>query len=231
MIQPMTTTPIRLLIVDDHNLFRHGLIRILDDYAELQVVGQAANGQDALALVEELQPDLVLMDVNMPVMSGPDAVRQIQTRFPRLPVVMLTVSERDEDLFDAIRAGARGYLLKNIGAAELLDALQRVHAGEAILAPVMAARLLEEFRSLAAAPPRESAAAPSPELSERELDVLRLVAQGLSNKEIADALNLSEHTVKTHLANILAKLHLRSRAHAAAYAVQAGLVREVQSGR
>jgi two-component system NarL family response regulator len=171
------------------------------------------------------------MDVNMPVMSGPDAVRQMQARFPGLPVVMLTVSERDEDLFDAIRAGARGYLLKNVGAAELIDALQRVHAGEAILAPSMAVRLLDEFRSMAEAAPREAAPASASELSERELDVLRLVAQGLSNKEIADALNLSEHTVKTHLANILEKLHLRSRAHAAAYAVQAGLVRDVQTGR
>ncbi len=227
----MTATPIRLLVVDDHNLFRQGLIRILGDYAQLQIVGQAANGQDALALVGQLQPDVVLMDVNMPVMSGPDAVRQMQTRFPGLPVVMLTVSERDEDLFDAIRAGARGYLLKNVGAAELLDALQRVHAGEAILAPSMAVRLLDEFRSMAEAAPREAAPAPAGDLSERELDVLRLVAQGLSNKEIADALNLSEHTVKTHLANILEKLHLRSRAHAAAYAVQAGLVRDVQTGR
>lgn len=223
--------PIRLLIVDDHNLFRQGLIRILGDYAQLQIVGQAANGQDAVALVGQLQPDVVLMDVNMPVLSGPDAVRQMLARFPGLPVVMLTVSERDEDLFDAIRAGARGYLLKNVGAAELIDALQRVHAGEAIVAPSMAVRLLDEFRSLAVSAPREPAAAPVDELSERELDVLRLVAQGLSNKEIADALNLSEHTVKTHLANILEKLHLRSRAHAAAYAVQAGLVRDVQTGR
>ncbi len=227
----MSTSPIRLLIVDDHNLFRHGLIRILGDYAELQIVGQAANGQDAVALASQLQPDLVLMDVNMPLLSGPDAVRQIKGQHPTLPVVMLTVSERDEDLFDAIRAGAAGYLLKNVGAAELIDALQRVLAGEAILAPSMALRLLEEFRTLAAAAPREPAAAPSPELSEREMDVLRLVAQGLSNKEIADGLKLSEHTVKTHLANILAKLHLRSRAHAAAYAVQAGLVRDVQPGR
>ena len=227
----MPTSPIRLLIVDDHNLFRQGLIRILGDYEQLQIVGQAANGRDALALVEQLQPDVVLMDVNMPVLSGPDAVRQIRARHPTLPVVMLTVSERDEDLFDAIRAGAQGYLLKNVGAAELIDALQRVHAGEAILAPSMAVRLLEEFRALAEQAPQEPERAQVEELSERELDVLRLVAQGLSNKEIADALGLSEHTVKTHLANILDKLHLRSRAHAAAYAVQAGLVREVQTKR
>lgn len=224
----MPSTPLRLLIVDDHNLFRQGLARILADYEQLHVVGQGANGQDALALVEQLQPDVVLMDVNMPVLSGPDAVRELRVQHPGLPVVMLTVSERDEDLFDAIRAGARGYLLKNVGAAELIDALQRVHAGEAILAPPMAVRLLEEFRTLAEQAPREPTTTPVEGLSERELDVLRLVAQGLSNREIADALGLSEHTVKTHLANILDKLHLRSRAHAAAYAVQAGLVREVQ---
>jgi DNA-binding NarL/FixJ family response regulator len=217
------------LIVDDHNLFRQGLIRILGDYAQLQIVGQAANGRDALALVEQLQPDVVLMDVNMPVLSGPDAVRQMRARFPGLPVVMLTVSERDDDLFDAIRAGAQGYLLKNVGAAELIDAIQRVREGEAIVAPSMAARLLAEFRTLAEQAPAEPQQTPVGELSERELDVLRLVAQGLSNKEIADSLGLSEHTVKTHLANILDKLHLRSRAHAAAYAVQSGLVREVQT--
>jgi DNA-binding NarL/FixJ family response regulator len=227
----MPNSPIRLLIVDDHNLFRQGLIRILGDYEQLQIVGQAANGQDALALVEQLQPDVVLMDVNMPVLSGPDAVRQMRARFPSLPVVMLTVSERDDDLFDAIRAGAQGYLLKNVGAAELIDALQRVREGEAIVAPSMAARLLAEFRTLAEQAPAEPQQATIDELSERELDVLRLVAQGLSNKEIADILALSEHTVKTHLANILDKLHLRSRAHAAAYAVQTGLVREVQIKR
>ena len=227
----MPTAPIRLLIVDDHNLFRQGLIRILGDYQQLQIVGQAANGQDALTLVEQLRPDLVLMDVNMPVLSGPDAVRALRTRFPGLPVIMLTVSERDEDLFEAIRAGAQGYLLKNTSAAELIDALQRVHDGEAILAPSMAVRLLAEFRTLAEAAPKEPVPPQVDALSERELEVLRLVAQGLSNKAIADSLNLSEHTVKTHLANILDKLHLRSRAHAAAYAVQAGLVREVQIKR
>lgn len=227
----MPTTPIRLLVVDDHNLFRQGLIRILGDYEQLLIVGQAANGQDALALIEPLRPDVVLMDVNMPVLSGPDAVRQIRTQHPGLPVVMLTVSERDEDLFDAIRAGAHGYLLKNVGATELIDAIQRVRAGEAIIAPSMAARLLAEFRTLAEQAPREASGVPVDELSERELDVLRLVAQGMSNREIADALGLSEHTVKTHLANILEKLHLRSRAHAAAYAVQAGLVRDVQAKR
>ena len=221
-------TPIRLLIVDDHNLFRQGLIRILQDDDQLQIVGQAGNGQEALVQVERLQPDLVLMDLNMPVLSGPDAVRAMGERFPGIPVIMLTVSERDDDLFDAIKAGARGYLLKNVGMAELIDAIQRVQAGEAIIAPSMAVRLLEEFRTLAQQAPPEAQVAQLGGLSERETDVLRLVTQGYSNKEIADSLGLSEHTVKSHLQNILDKLQLRSRAHAAAYAVQAGLVRDVQ---
>jgi DNA-binding NarL/FixJ family response regulator len=220
--------PIKLLIIDDHNLFRQGLIRILQDDDQLHVVGQGGNGQEALIQVERLQPDIVLMDLNMPVMSGPEAVRAMGERFPTIPVIMLTVSERDEDLFDAIKAGARGYLLKNVGMAELIDAIQRVQAGEAIIAPSMAVRLLEEFRALAHQAPVEPAQAQLVGLSERETDVLRLVAQGYSNKEIADALTLSEHTIKSHLQSILDKLQLRSRAHAAAYAVQAGLVRDVQ---
>jgi two-component system NarL family response regulator len=218
--------PIKLLVVDDHNLFRQGLIRILQDDDQLQIVGQAGNGQEALIQVERLQPDVVLMDLNMPVLSGPEAVRALGERFPSIPVIMLTVSERDEDLFDAIRAGARGYLLKNVGMDELIDAIRRVQAGEAIIAPSMALRLLEEFRTLASQAPAEPHQLEG--LSDRETDVLRLVAQGYSNREIADALSLSEHTVKSHLQSILDKLQLRSRAHAAAYAVQAGLVRDVQ---
>lgn len=218
---------IKLLVVDDHNLFRQGLMRILRDFDQLEIVGEAANGQEALAVMERVQPHLVLMDVNMPVTSGPEAAQRMRKLYPQVPIVMLTVSERDEDLFDAIKAGAQGYLLKNVGAAELLDAIQRVHAGEAIIAPSMAVRLLDEFRSLAAQAPTEAAPATVEELSEREVEVLRLVAQGLANKQIAEALGLSEHTVKTHLQNILEKLHLRSRAHAAAYAVQAGLVKDV----
>lgn len=250
---------ISVLIVDDHNLFRQGLIRILEDYEDLQVIGQAANGQEALALVEQLKPDVVLMDLNMPVMSGPEAASRMRESHPELPIIMLTVSERDEDLFDAIRAGAQGYLLKNLQTSELVQAIHSVYAGEAIVAPSMAARLLEEFRKMptdSSSPLHPPAigeqaqlgsdrpgagpgagmdqAAEQPqveELSEREVDVLKLVAQGLANKEIAEALSLSEHTVKTHLRNILEKLHLRSRAHAAAYAVRAGIVRDVQTGR
>ncbi len=227
----MPDTPIRLLIVDDHNLFRQGLIRILEDFPQLVVVGQAADGAEALAMVDAARPDVVLMDLNMPVLSGPDATRRLHDHHPDTPVIILTVSERDEDLFDAIKAGARGYLLKNVAMEELIDAVQRVHAGEAIIAPSMAGRLLAEFRKVAGQSPAEPSLVEIGDLSEREVEVLRLVAQGLPNREIAEALNLSEHTVKSHLANILAKLQLRSRAHAAAYAVQAGLVKDVQTGR
>lgn len=215
---------ITILIADDHTLFRHGLQRILGDYSDLRVVGEAANGEEAVALVDRLRPDVVLMDVRMPGVSGPEATRRIRTAHPQTQVIMLTVSDKDEDLFASIKAGARGYLLKNAQTVELVEAIHRVHAGEAMIASALAVRLLDEFGSLAQQGEQE----PSPEaLTEREVQVLRLVAQGLGNKEIAGQLNLSEHTVKTHLRHILDKLHLRSRAHAAAYAVQAGLVEEV----
>ena len=139
---------IKLLLVDDHNLFRQGLRRILGDFEQIEVVGEASNGREALALVETVRPDVVLMDVNMPVVSGPEAAQQMRLRFPQVPIIMLTVSERDEDLFAAIRSGAQGYLLKNVETADLLTAIQQAQRGEAIIAPPMAARLLEEFRTL-----------------------------------------------------------------------------------
>ncbi len=216
---------IRILIADDHNLFRRGLQRILGDYDDLDVIGEATNGEEAVALVGRLHPDIVLMDVGMPGMSGPEATHYIRTAHPETQVIMLTVSDRDEDLFAAIKAGARGYLLKNAETADLLEAIRCVYIGEAMIAPSLAVRLLEEFGTLAREAPETSLAGT---LSGREVEVLRLVAQGFANKEIADRLSLSEHTVKSHLRNILDKLHLRSRAHAAAYAVQAGLVHRVK---
>ncbi len=222
---------VKVLIADDHTLFRQGLRRILQDYDDLAVVGEAADGEEALALVERLKPDVVLMDVNMPDASGPEATRRLREAHPQTQVIMLTVSDKDEDLFASIKAGARGYLLKNVETDELIQAIRRVHAGEAMIAPTMAVRLLEEFGALARRTPDGPASDPTTdELTPREVEVLQLVAQGLGNKEIAAELNLSEHTVKTHLRNILDKLHLRSRAHAAAYAVQAGLVKRVRSG-
>lgn len=213
-------SPIRVLIADDHALFRDGLRRILGDFPDLTVVGVAANGAAAVDLATRLQPDVIVMDVRMPGMSGPEATRQLRAVAPACRVLMLTVSERDADLFAAVKAGARGYLLKSVEAGELVAAIRRVHAGEAVVAPAMAVKLLEEFSALAT---RGASAAAEP-LTERESAVLRAVARGLSNKEIAAELGLSEHTVKTHLRHILDKLHLRSRAHAAAYAVEAGLV-------
>ena len=210
---------IRIAIADDHHLFREGLVRILNDMDGLHVVANAGSGEELLVAAAKTTPDLVLMDVNMPGMGGLEAARRLRQAYPNLPILMLTVSEREDDLFAAIRAGARGYLLKNSTSAELADAIQRVHAGEAVVSPAMAIKLLNEF-----AAPRSSASAAEPdELTEREREVLQFVARGLSNKEIAAALSLSPHTIKAHLGSILDKLHLRSRAEAAAWAVRAGL--------
>ncbi len=210
---------IKVLIADDHTLFRQGLQRILADYDDLTVVGEAADGEQAVEVARQLEPDVALMDVTMPGIGGVEAARRLRQAQPDLQIIMLTVSDKDQDLFASIRAGAHGYLLKNAQRAELVDAIRRVCAGEAIIAPAMAVRLLEEFGSPAHKPAPERDA-----LTERETEVLRLVAQGLRNKQIAAELNLSEHTVKTHLRHILDKLHLRGRAQAAAYAAQAGLI-------
>lgn len=220
--------PIQILIADDHTLFRRGLMRILAEYDDLSVVGEARDGEEAVTLAQQFKPDVVLMDVGMPEILGPEATRRIGAACPETHIIMLTVSDKEEDLFASIKAGARGYLLKNARTAELVDAIRRVHAGEAMIAPAMAVRLLDEF----GAPSEKQEEPPPPDtLTEREIDVLRLVAQGLGNKEIAAELDLSIHTVKTHLRHILDKLHLRSRAHAAAYAVQLGVVEEVHPHR
>jgi two-component system NarL family response regulator len=211
---------IKILIVDDHHLFREGLTRVLNDVPGMQVVASLSRGEDAVAQVKALQPDVILMDVNMPGMGGVEATRQVRFAYPQAQVLMLTVSEQEKDLFDAIRAGARGYLLKSATSAELVEAVRRLQAGEAIIAPVMAAKLLDEF---AAMPPSPRAASEHAALTEREREILHLVARGMSNKEIGAALNLSPHTVKAHLRAILDKLHLRSRAEAAAWAAAHGL--------
>jgi two-component system NarL family response regulator len=213
---------IRLLIVDDHHLFREGLRRVLGDAPGLAVAGCLSSGEEAVARTAELRPDLVLMDVNMPGMGGVEACRQLRLAHPQLQVLMLTVSEQETDLFTAIRAGAHGYLLKNATSAELIDAIQRVHAGEAIIAPGMAVKLLNEFAALAGG--GALAAEPTEDLSAREREILQRVAAGLSNKQIGAELALSPHTIKAHLRTILDKLHLRSRAEAAAWAARQRLV-------
>jgi DNA-binding NarL/FixJ family response regulator len=205
---------IRVLLADDHTLLRQGLRRILSEDPALQVVGEAADGREAIARTRALAPDIVLMDVQMPAVNGIEATRQIREACPETRIIMLTVSDKDADLFGALKAGARGYLLKNAEARQVLEAIHRVAAGEAILPPALAARVVDEFAR------RTPRAEP---LTEREVAVLRLVARGLGNKEIAASLSLSENTVKTHVRHIFEKLHLRSRAEAVAYADRSGI--------
>jgi len=213
---------VRILLADDHALFRDGIASLLRAW-DHDVVGQAADGPSTVTLAIELRPDLVLMDVAMPG-GGLEATRQLADRAPEVAIVMLTASEDIEDLFQAIRAGARGYLLKNLEARELRSMLDAIERGEAAITPAIAGRILAELARGAANP----VAAPSvpDQLTERELEVLRGVVGGFTNKEIAGGLGLSENTVKFHLRNILDKLHAQSRAEAAARAVREGLVPE-----
>ncbi len=211
---------IRILITDDHQLFREGLRRILSETEDMTVLATLSSGEEAVKRVTELKPDVMLMDVNMPGMGGLEATRQIHARFADIRIIMLTVSEKESDLFGAIRAGARGFLLKNASMDDLVEAIRRVYAGEAMIAPSMAVKLLDEF---AATKPSLPGSEGEEDLTERERTVLQLVARGLGNKEIAAELSLSPHTVKAHLRTILDKLHLRGRAEAAAWAERHGL--------
>jgi DNA-binding NarL/FixJ family response regulator len=206
------------MLVDDHALIRKGLVALLAGQANFQVVGEAEDGLQAIEVARQLVPDLILMDVHMPRCTGPEATRVITREMPRVKVVMLTVSDRDEDLFEAIKSGARGYLLKNLEPEQLFEILQQTSQGDPALPPVMMARILEEFQN-----PSEPQSGQE-ELTERELEVLQLVVEGATNAEIADKLVISENTVKMHLRNILDKLHLRNRIQAAVYAVRKGIV-------
>jgi DNA-binding NarL/FixJ family response regulator len=214
---------IRVLLVDDHHLFRDGLARILNSQFDFEVVGEATNGLEAFAEVQKLKPDLVLMDVSMPVCDGLEATQRIKREFPDVTIVMLTVSDENDKLFEAIRNGAQGYLLKSIRREEMLALLQGAMRGEAAISPAMAGRMLEEFRRI----DRQvffNLEEKHPGLTEREKEVLVLVASGASNKETAEKLSVSIHTVKTHMRNILDKLHLTSRQEAASFARREGLI-------
>ena len=209
----------RIVLADDHALFRDGLASLLRAWGH-DVVGYASDGGEAIDLVDRERPDLVLMDVRMPRVGGLEATRAIAASHPETSIVMLTVSEDEDDLFDAIKAGARGYLLKNLEAAQLRSMIDAVGRGEAAIAPGTAARIIAELvRPSAVAP-----AAPD-RLTDREIEVLELVTAGLRNKEIAARLGISENTAKFHLRNILEKLHAESRTELAARAVREGLVR------
>jgi len=219
--------PIRVLLVDDHILFRKGIANLLSAQVDMEVVGEAGDGQEALQKARELMPDLILMDIAMPGTSGRHATRVIKEEMPYVKIVMLTVSERDSDLFEAIRCGADGYLLKDLEPDDLYRLCRGVFLGKAPLSPLMAAKILREFSSLAEA--RPEAGGSGGRLTQREIEVLELVVEGKTNKEVAETLCLAENTVKNHLRNILAKLHLKNRAQAAAYAVREGLVDSVGS--
>jgi DNA-binding NarL/FixJ family response regulator len=208
----------RVLLADDHALFRDGIASLLQAWGH-QVVGMASNGAEAVDLAERLNPDLVLMDVRMPGMSGLVATALIHDAMPGVSIVMLTVSEDEDDLFAAVKAGAQGYLLKNLEAAEFRSLLEAVSRGEPAISPATAARIIDEFLH-----PSGAGDADPDRLTERELEVLRLVTAGLRNKEIAAQLGISENTAKFHLKNILGKLHAESRTEVAARAVREGLI-------
>jgi len=215
---------IRVLLVDDHSLFRDGLARILDSQMNFEVIGEATNGIEAIAEAHKLKPDLILMDVSMPVCDGLEATQRIKHDFPQITIVMLTVSDENEKLFEAIRNGAQGYLLKSIRREEMLSLLQGAVHGEAAISPSMAGRMLEEFRRLDRQAAFETVEEKNSILTEREKEVLVLVASGASNKETADKLNVSINTVKSHMRKILDKLHLSSRRQAASFAQREGLI-------
>ena len=213
---------VRVLLVDDHVLFRKGVASLLAQTKDLQVVGEAGNGEEALAKAKELMPDLVLMDISMPDCDGLEATRRIKAALPYVKIVILTVSEEDQTLFEAIKSGAQGYLLKKIETQELFELLRGVSRGEAPISRAMAAKILSEFARQAKRGPEQ----PPPEerLTQREQEVLELLTKGNTNKEIAQALNISENTVKNHLKNILEKLHLENRVQAVVFALQKGLI-------
>ena len=211
---------LRVLLVDDHDLFRTGLRNLLEEQG-VQIVGEAANGQDAIRAVRELAPDIVVMDLNMPGMSGVDATREITAMSPLTRVVVLTISDQDQDVMDAIVAGACGYLVKDSSIQELIRGIKAAAVGESLISPSIAAKVIQRVRAVTLDRGAETIRA---ELSERELDVLRLIANGKDNAQIAEALHISPKTVKNHISNILMKLQIENRIQAAVYAVRSGIV-------
>lgn len=221
-------TAARILLCDDHDLFRQGLAGLVDAQSDLSVAGQAADGLEALALARDLRPDLIVLDIKMPVCDGLEATRLIRAEWPDARIVILTVHDEDEKLFEAIKAGAIGYILKDTNAADFLRAVRGALAGEAALPSKMAARLLDEFARLSSRVPPESPQAQTPDLTLREHEVLNLIATGATDKEIASALSLSLHTVKSHVRSILNKLHVASRRDAVTLAARQGRARSAR---
>ena len=217
--------PIRAMIVDDHALFRRGLEMVLEEEQDIELVGQASDGAEAVEKAAESLPDVVLMDIRMPRSSGIEACRAMKEAAPSAKIVILTISDEEEDLFEAIRAGASGYLLKDIPLDEVADAVRAVHGGQSLINPSMAGKLLTEFATLARRDDGERVQeVPAPRLTEREMQVLKLVARGMNNRDIAKELFISENTVKNHVRNILEKLQIHSRMEAVMIAVREKLI-------
>jgi len=211
---------ITVMIVDDHEMVRRGACSYLEAQPDISVVAQAGSGEEAVTLAQEFVPDVVLMDLVMPGMDGVEATRRVKNASPRTQIIVLTSFHQDEYIFPALQAGAISFLLKDVKASELLDAIRRAARGEATLHPRIAARVIKAFRSL-----EPGEATPFTTLTERELEVLKLIAKGYPNDKIAEQLVISVGTVKGHVSNILSKLHLVDRTQAAAYAWQEGIVR------
>ena len=221
----MTKQPIRLLVVDDHGIVRKGICALLAQVADMQVVGEASDGESAVVQAEALKPDVVLMDLVMPKMDGVEAIRQILARLPQTRIIALTSFVADDKVFPAIKAGALGYLLKDSEPEDLIGTIRRVYAGEPSLPPSVAIKVLDELSH-----PKTHPLTPEP-LTEREVEVLRLVAQGRDNREIAHYLGIGQATVRTHLDNILSKLHLANRVQATLYALRQGLTSLDETGK
>jgi two-component system NarL family response regulator len=218
-----SSSPMRLLLVDDHVLFREGLVGLLTPQPDMKVVGQASSAKEAIALARDLKPDLILMDISMPDGSGIDAARVIMADVPTAKIMFLTVHSDDEQLFAAVRVGAVGYAFKNVRAAELLKSIRGIGRGEAAISRPIARRILDEFSRMTPQQQRPAEARDTVELTSREIEIVRELAQGASNREIAQKLVISENTVKNHVRNVLSKLRVRSRRDVADYARDHGL--------
>ncbi|MCY4725430.1 response regulator transcription factor [Nocardioides sp. STR2] len=215
------TEPVRVLVVDDQELFRRGLIMLLGGDADIEVVGEAADGITATELAITTAPDVILLDVRMPRRTGVEACRAIKEAVPATKIIMLTVSDEEADLYESVKNGAAGYLLKDSSIEEVAQAIRVVNEGQSLISPSMAVKLIDEFKQMSK-PEREQG--PALRLTERELEVLRLVAKGLNNREVAKELFISENTVKNHVRNILEKLQLHSRMEAVMYAMREKLL-------
>ena len=215
---------IRVLLADDQALFREGLETLLSVHKDIEVVGQASNGQEAVDLAMKSRPDVILMDMQMPILNGIGATRRLKQSLPECRVIMLTTFNDNETIFDALRAGAVGYLLKDVGSAQLAESIRVTSRGESILDPSVAAKVVQEFSRVSSMVPVANPEVLPEPLSEREIELLGLIASGLSNKEIADTLFITEGTVKNHVTHILGKLNVRDRTQAVLKAKEIGLI-------